>query len=115
MALLSLLPTVVMMIALGLLFGTLFSEKAAPGLCSIVISLASFLGGVWFDADGLGGVMLKICEVLPFYHAVKAARMASALKFDGYLPHLLITLAYCVAINVASVIVFKSKMKADLQ
>ncbi len=88
LALLSLLPTVVMMIALGLLFGTLFSEKAAPGLCSIVISLASFLGGVWFDADGLGGVMLKICEVLPFYHAVKAARMASALKFDGYLPHL---------------------------
>lgn len=115
LALLSLLPTVVMMIALGLLFGTLFSEKAAPGLCSIVISLASFLGGVWFDADGLGGVMLKICEVLPFYHAVKAARMASALKFDGYLPHLLITLAYCVAITVASVIVFKSKMKADLQ
>ena len=115
LAILSLLPTVVMMRALGLLFGTLFSEKAAPGLCSIVISLASFLGGVWFDADGLGGVMLKICEVLPFYHAVKAARMASALKFDGYLPHLLITLAYCVAITVASVIVFKSKMKADLQ
>ena len=114
-AMLSLLPTVVMLIACGLLFGTLFSEKAAPGLCSIVISLASFLGGVWFDADGLGGVMLKICEVLPFYHAVKAARMASVLEFDGYLPHLLITLAYSVVITAASVIVFRSKMKADLQ
>lgn len=115
LALLSLLPTVIMMISFGLLFGTLFSEKAAPGLCSIVISLASFLGGVWFDADGMGGVMLKICEVLPFYHAVKAARMASALNFDGYLPHLLITLAYAVVITAASVIVFKNKMKADLQ
>lgn len=115
LAVLSLLPTVVMMIAFGLLFGTLFSEKAAPGLCSIVISLASFLGGVWFDADGLGGVMLKICEVLPFYHAVKAARTASALNFDGYLPHLLITLAYAVVVTAASVIVFKNKMKADLQ
>lgn len=115
LALLSLLPTVIMMISLGLLFGTLFSEKAAPGLCSIVISLASFLGGVWFDADGLGGVMLKICEVLPFYHAVKAARMASALSFDSYLPHLLITLAYAVVITAVSIIVFKHKMKADLQ
>ena len=115
LALLSLLPTVIMMISFGLLFGTLFSEKAAPGLCSIVISLASFLGGVWFDAEGLGGVMLKICEALPFYHAVKAARMASALDFDGYLPHLLITLAYAVVITAVSVIVFRSKMKADLQ
>lgn len=115
LALLSLLPTVIMMISFGLLFGTLFSEKAAPGLCSIVISLASFLGGVWFDADGMGGVMLKICEALPFYHAVKAARMASALNFDGYLPHLLITLAYAVVITAVSVIVFRSKMKADLQ
>lgn len=115
LALLSLLPTVIMMISFGLLFGTLFSEKAAPGLCSIVISLASFLGGVWFDADGMGGVMLKICEALPFYHAVKAARTASALNFDGYLPHLLITLAYAVVITAASVIVFKNKMKADLQ
>lgn len=115
LTLLSLLPAVIMMISFGLLFGTLFSEKAAPGLCSIVISLASFLGGVWFDAESLGGVMLKICEVLPFYHAVKAARMASALSFDGYLPHLLITLAYAAAITASSVIVFKHKMKADLQ
>lgn len=115
LALLSLLPTMVMMIAFGLLFGTLFNEKAAPGLCSIVISLASFLGGVWFDADSLGGVMLKICEILPFYHAVKAARMASALEFGEYFPHLLITLAYCAAVTAASVIVFRSKMKADLQ
>lgn len=115
LSLLSLLPTVVMLISFGLLFGTLFSEKAAPGLCSIIISLASFLGGVWFDADGLGGVLLKICEVLPFYHAVKAARMASALEFDGYLPHLLITIAYSVVITAVSVVVFRSKMKADLQ
>lgn len=115
LTLLSLLPTVIMLIACGLLFGTLFSEKAAPGLCSIVISLASFLGGVWFDADGVGGVLLDICNALPFYHTVKAARMASALDFDGYLPHLLITLAYAVVITAAAVIVFKQKMKADLQ
>lgn len=115
LAVLTLLPAMIMMISFGLLFGTLFSEKAAPGLCSIVISFASFLGGVWFDVEGTGGVLTDICNVLPFFHAVKAARLASALSFDGYLPHLLITLAYAAVITAAAIIVFRGKMKADLQ
>lgn len=115
LAVFTLLPAMIMMISFGLLFGTLFSEKAAPGLCSIVISFASFLGGVWFDVEGTGGVLTDICNVLPFFHAVKAARLASALSFDGYFPHLLITLVYAAVITAAAIIVFKGKMKADLQ
>lgn len=114
-AILTLAPTVVLLISCGLLFGTLFSEKAAPGLCSIVISLASFLGGVWFDAEGTGGVLFSICKVLPFWHAVKAARLASALNFDGYFSHLLITVIYAIVITIAAMVVFNRKMKADLQ
>lgn len=115
LAVLSLIPTVIMMISCGLLFGTLFSEKAAPGLCSVVISFASFLGGVWFDVEAMGGVMQKICGVLPFFHAVKAARLATALSFDDYFLHLLITVIYAAVIAIAAVITFKQKMKADLQ
>lgn len=111
----SLIPAVILLISCGLLFGTLFSEKAAPGMCSIVISLASFLGGVWFDAESTGGVLFDICKVLPFWHAVKAARMACALDFDGYFPHLLITAAYAIVLTVAAIFVFKQKMKADHQ
>ncbi len=114
LAFVTLLPSAVMMAGFGLLFGSLLGEKAAPGLCSIVISLASFLGGVWFDPDGTGGVLLTICKVLPFYHSVHAARQAAALSFDGYAVHLLITVAYAAAVTLASVLVFKAKMKADL-
>lgn len=114
LAALSLIPTMLLFISCGLLFGTLFNEKAAPGLCSIIISLASFLGGVWFDAEGTGGILLKICNVLPFYHAVKAARLATALDFENYSQHLLITLVYAAVVTVASVLVFRGKMKADL-
>lgn len=115
LAALTLIPTVILFISFGLLFGTLFSEKAAPGLCSIIISLASFLGGVWFDAEGTGGVLFDICKVLPFWHSVKAARLASALSFDNYLPHLLITAAYALVITAAATFVFNRKMRADLQ
>lgn len=115
LAVLSLLPAAVMMISFGLLFGTLFSEKAAPGLCSIIISLASFLGGVWFDVEGTGGVLKDICNILPFFHAVKAARMACAIDFEGFFVHFLITVAYAAVITFIAILVFKGKMKADLQ
>lgn len=114
MAVLCLIPGAVFFIAAGMLFGSLFNEKAAPGLCSIIISLASLLGGVWFDAEGAGGVMMDVCDCLPFYHCVKAARMATALNFSGIGIHLLITAAYAVVFAVLAAVVFRTKMRADL-
>lgn len=110
----ALVPSAVMFICFGLLFGTLFSEKAAPGLCSVLISVASFLGGIWFDADGTGGVVLTICRALPFYHSVKTAHLLFAMETEGLGVHLLITLAYTAVVAVASVLVFRSRMRADL-
>ena len=114
LSIVTLLPTVILFITLGLLFGTLFSEKAAPGLCSVVISFASFLGGVWFDVDNTSGVLANICNVLPFVHSVKTARMTCALDFSEITPHLLITCGYALVTTVLSVVVFKQKMRADL-
>ncbi len=109
-----LIPGAVFFIAAGLLFGSLFNEKAAPGLCSIIISLASLLGCVWFDADSAGGVMLDVCKALPFYHCVKAARMATALQPDGIGVHLLIVAGYAVGFSALAALVFRNKMRADL-
>lgn len=114
MAVVVLVPGAVFFIAAGLLFGSLFNEKAAPGLCSIIISLASLLGCVWFDAEGAGGIMLDVCRALPFYHCVKAARMATAMEFSGIGVHLLIVAAYAVGTAVLASVVFRSKMRADL-
>ena len=114
-AVLALLPTSVMMISTGLLFGTLFNDKAAPGLCSIVISLSSFLGGVWFDCEGIDGVLFDICNVLPFFHGTKAGRMAVATDFGGdFWLHIAITAGYAVVITVFSIFMFRRKMRADL-
>ena len=104
-----------MMISTGLLFGTLFSEKAAPGLCSIVISLASFLGGVWFDVEGIDGVLNDICTALPFFHGTKAGRMAVALDFGSeFRLHIAVMSGYAAAVTVISILLFRRKMKADV-
>ena len=103
-------------ISFGLIFGTLFSEKAAPGLCSIIISLGSFLGCIWFDAESLGGVMLKICKALPFFYCTKIGRSALVLDFgrEAFWIPLLVVAACALIVNLASVLVFHRRMRADL-
>ena len=115
-SLLALIPSSVMFICFGFLFGTLFNEKSAPGICSIIISLGSFLGSIWFDADGSGGTMLKICKALPFYYCTKSARSAIKLDFGMnvfWIP-IIIVFAFTIILGIISNAAFKSKMKADL-
>lgn len=115
-AIVTLIPSALMFTGLGLIFGTLFNEKSAPGLCSIIISLGSFLGGIWFDAEATGGVMLKICKALPFYYCTKTARSSIALDFgfnEFVLPLIIVSACGIITTAIASA-VFKSRMKADL-
>ncbi len=112
-ALVLLLPAA-LFIGFGILFGSLFSDKAAPGLCSLVISLGSMLGGIFMDVEGIGGVIYKICSVLPFYHCVKAGRAALAGEYGEIAQPLLIVLLYTAAVAAAAAFAFGRRMKADL-
>ncbi len=111
-----LLPSALLLIGLGLLSGTLFSEKAAPGLCSVIISLGSFLGSVWFDAEAAGGTVLKISKCLPFYYCTKSVRMATQLQLnpEDFLPLLFAVCLWAGAILSLAVFTFRKKMKAEL-
>ena len=114
LALAALLPSALLFAGFGLLFGTMFNEKAAPGLCSIIISLSSIIGGVWFDVGSVGGVMYNIANVLPFYHCTMTARCCLALNLEDIGMHLLISVIYAVAVNILAISVFRTKMRADL-
>ena len=115
-SMITLIPSAVMFIGFGLLFGTLFSDKAAPGICSILISVSSFVGCIWFDADNTSGVMLTICKALPFYYCTRAGRSAVRLDFgvNTWLVPFVIVLACAAALTVLASLVFRSRMKADL-
>ncbi len=110
----SLIPSALMMIGIGLIAGTLFNEKAAPGFCSLFISLGSFLGGIWFDAQNTGGIMLTMCKCTPFYYCTLSARSAAALDLtaDGYFIPLLIVSVCAAAFISLGAMAFSRKMKA---
>lgn len=103
-------PAMVLFIGFGLLFGSLFSDKAAPPLSSVVISVSSFLGGMWMDLDHMSGAIVTICDVLPFWHAVRAGRMALAMEFDGIGVHLAVVSVWAAAVYVLAVLAFRKKV-----
>ena len=103
-------PAVLLFVGFGFLFGALFSDKAAPPLSSAVISVSSFLGGMWMDLGHMDGVLVKICNALPFWHAVRAGRMALALDFDGIGVHLAVVLAWAAVIYAAAILCFRKKV-----
>ena len=110
------LPSALMFTAIGFLFGTVFNEKAAPGICSIIISLGSFIGGIWFDVEGVGGVLEKVSRCLPFFYATKVARSAVDLDFgrDSFLIPLMAVTGTAVVLTSLACFVFGRKMRADL-
>ncbi len=108
-----LIPSIVLFIGIGIIFGTFFNAKAAPGLCSAVITGAAILGGIWMDIDTMGDTWVTVCSCLPFYHSVQYARYAFVGNFSDMLVPLLICTAFAVVIFAASVIAFAFKMKSD--
>ena len=112
--LIALLPSALLFTAIGFIFGTVFNDKCAPPLSSVIISLGSFMGSIWFDAEGTGGTMLTICRCTPFFYCTKAARAAAALDFsaEGFFIPMLIVTACAALLTALGSMLFSKRMKA---
>lgn len=81
------IPATVLFIAIGLLCGTIFNDKAVGGVCgALLTNLSAWLSGTWFDLKLIGGAFEKIAEALPFVHAVNAGRYALNGQYSEILP-----------------------------
>lgn len=107
------IPSAVMFLSFGLLFGTILNDKAAPGICSILISAVGMLGGVWMDVDSLGGMLQKVCHAMPFYQGVYASRMAVLGEYAEIGKPFLITVIYAVVVYLLAVFALKKRMKVS--
>ena len=106
------IPVSVLYIALGLLCGSLFTDKQVGGICgALLTNLSAWLSGVWFDLNLVGGVFQKIAYALPFVHAVEMERAALAGNFAGIFPHIWWVLGYAAVLLVLAVMSFLRQMK----
>jgi ABC-2 type transport system permease protein len=96
-----------------LLLGCIFNDKQVGGIASILIMLVSFMGGMWFDLNLMGGAYKTVANLLPFSHAVEVAKVPLTGNYDGLLVHLLWTIAYAVLVFALAILTFKGKMQGD--
>ena len=101
-------------IAMGILFGSVCSEKSIGGIASILVACQSLLSGMWFPIEGLGQGMLNLMDALPFRNATQLVQNA-ALGFgdpwvDLWRPFLIL-LGYTLAAFIGAVLIFRKKMK----
>lgn len=106
------IPVSILYIALGLLCGSVLSDKQVGGICgALLTNLSAWLSGIWFDLDLVGGVFKKIAYALPFVHAVEMERAILTGNFDGIFPHIWWVLGYAAVSLAAAVLLFLRQMK----
>lgn len=106
------IPSALLYTALGLLCGSLFTDKQVGGICgALLTNLTAWLSGAWFDLELVGGVFGKIAYALPFVHAVEMERAVLAGDLGAVPSHLAWVAAYAVCAAAAAVWAFTAQMK----
>ncbi len=114
LTILVLLPAAIFFISVGLLAGTLLTDKQVGGICgALLTNLSAWLSGTWFDLNLIGGAFSAIAYALPFAHAVDAGKAALQGNYEEILPHLWWVLGYAAAMGILAVLVFQRKMHSD--
>ena len=101
-------------ITLGILIGSIASEKATGGIGSIIVQLVCFTSGMYFPKEMVGNFFKLLCEILPFESCLNIIKgilnndlsIISIQNIITFLIYLIITL-------IVSIIVFKKKMISD--
>lgn len=102
----------VLYIGLGLLCGSVLTDKQAGGVCgALLTNLSAWLSGIWFDLELVGGVFRKIAYLLPFVHAVELERALVQGRAVEALPHLWWVLGYAAVVISLAVLLFLRQMK----
>ncbi len=106
------IPVSLLYIAMGLLCGSVLTDKQVGGVCgALLTNLSAWLSGIWFDLNLVGGAFKRIAYLLPFVHAVDMERALLAGDFAGVFPHLWWVLGYAVSLLALAVLLFLHQMK----
>lgn len=107
------LPTALMYTAIGLLCGTLVSDKAVDGICGAMLTTVSFiLSGLTIPLTVMGHAFQTIAQTLPFYHASQMANAAIAGDYGRIWPHMWIVLIYMAVFVAAAVCAFTMRIRS---
>ena len=113
-ALAVMIPAIILYTGIGLLAGSIFTDKQVGGICgALLTNVSAWLSGIWFDLNLIGGAFKSIAYALPFVHSVDAAKAAAAGDYASIFPHLWWVIGYAVVVMGFAIVAFKRKMKSE--
>ena len=100
-------------ITLGLLIGSLVSEKGTGGIGSIIVQLVCFTSGMYFSSEMVGKTFKTICHVLPFESCLNIIKGVLNNLSIISIRNIIVFIIYMVIVLLLAIIVFKKKMVSD--
>ena len=101
-------------ISLGILIGSVTSEKGTGGIGSLIVQLVCFTSGMYFSNEMVGKGFAFLCKILPFESCLNIIKgvLNNNLNLIST-RNIIVFLVYAVVTLVVSIIVFKKKMVSD--
>lgn len=104
----------VLFIALGILIGSICTEKSSSGVSSIIVQLVCFTSGMYFPNDMLGAGFRKVCEYLPFESCVTVIKGIVNNEINIIsVRNIIIIVIYMIIVLFLSTLMFKRNMLSD--
>lgn len=107
------IPISLLFISLGILIGTITTEKSSSGVSSIVVQLVAFTSGMYFSTDMVGNTFSTICKILPFQSTLNITKGILNNNNTNILSNIIIVLIYTILVIILTIILFKKKMISD--
>ncbi len=104
----------ILFVMMGLLIGSLLSEKGASGFSSVIVQFVCFTSGMYFSNEILGKTFRTICKLLPFESSLTILKgiMNNDLSTIS-IRNVIVFSLYVVIITLLAIITFKRKMVSD--
>ena len=101
-------------ICIGIIIGSMFSEKSSSGISSILVQVVCFTSGMFFPVEMLGEIFKVVCQYLPFESCVTILRGVMNNNFDMIeLRNIIVFACYFVIFLIVAMLVFRKKMASD--
>lgn len=109
------IPSMLMFIGLGLLLGSSFNDKAVGGVSSGLITMSTFLSGMFMQPEAMNKGFQIVMKSLPFYNSnIMTSNAEHAIVSGTWVwEPIVIVFAYLLVFFALAIAVFSSKMKKD--
>lgn len=107
LVILATIPVSIIFSSLGLMLGSVLSDKQASGVTSLIIQVVAFTSGMWFDLNMVGGAFKTISYILPFAHSVDLLKYLLAGNYSEIWIPLIVVLGYMIVFTILAILLFK--------